>query len=137
MINQPRTFGAFVSGAADASSTSSKRDLPKATTWLNVGYSVGEGDDAKFVSLPIGIALDTQEPLAIPRSPEFAQFRAAQNDLLAQLQAEAAKLAPGEETVIGVGNGLSIQLRRVNDAPTTPATDESNPFARKFAFTGE
>jgi hypothetical protein len=148
-IDHARTFG--VPAAAGSASTplfgglgnpnqgqgmTDRRDLPKAQTWLNFGYPVGEPgtEDYRFVSLPTGIPLDTQEELPIRSNNGFGQFTAARNDFLKQMQEAASGLAPGAEMLIGpVGDTpLYIQLRRVNDPVTPPATDESNPYAAKI-----
>jgi hypothetical protein len=122
--------------AAAPAAVASKADLPKATAWLNVGYTVqvtlsdGTVED-RFVSIPVGIPLDTMEPIKITsRNVEYAQFQAAQNDLLEQLKAHAAKAAPGDAMIIP----LEIQLRRVNGPATVPAADETNPFAAKLTL---
>ncbi len=122
-------------------SGASRSDLPKATSWLNFGYTVeiGSGKDAdtRFVSLPVGIPLDTMEPLAITsRNSEFAQFQAARNDVLSQIKSVADSMKPGEERIICVDatSGLAVQLRRVNDAVVAPAADASNPYAVKLAL---
>jgi hypothetical protein len=119
----------------------SRQDLPKATAWLNIGYIVTiaaatasdpEATEDRFVSLPVGIPLDTMEPLTInSRNTEFAQFQSARNGLLDQLKTKAASMKPGEECILALdGNtGLAVQLRRVNDAAPVPAADASNPFA--------
>jgi hypothetical protein len=117
-----------------------KEDRPAAQYWLNIGYRVevptadGQGTEVKFVSLPVGIPLDTMKPLEMPRSQSFAQLQAARNDLLEQVMKEAQKLEPGEDVVVGTGTGLEIQIRRVSGAAETPAVDGSNPFARDLGF---
>lgn len=129
----PRTFGSF-SAAAPATAPSTVERV-NAQTWLNIGYTAKDanGED-KFVSLPVGIPLDTQKMLDMPRSPAFAQLQAARNDLLEQLQQQANSLEPGEDIVIDAGGGLQIQLRKVSGPAETPAVDDSNPLARKFNF---
>ncbi len=131
-INFARTFGSSSTNVDSAATT--KADLPKANVWLNIGYTV-ETDDAEnptmFVSLPVGIPLDTMDEKAVTsRSPIFAQFQAAGNGLLADLKAEAASLAPGEEKIYGDEGGLQIQMRRVADAIVAPLNDATNPFRR-------
>lgn len=125
------TFG--TKAQAGATSTT-KTDKPKAEFWLNVGYPVeyktqtpeGVVTEIRFVSLPVGIPLDTQEDLpTTSRNEQYAQFQAARNDLLAQLKEAARSLAPGEEQTIN----LSLQLRRVNGEQPA-ATTVSNPFVR-------
>lgn len=108
-------------------------DREKAQFWLNIGYGSGVTDDngeERFVSLPLGIPLDTQEHLATnSRNAEFAQFQAARNDLLDQIQDAAKSLAPGESRVLN----LQIQLRRVNDE-VADIKPEDNMFAKKLAL---
>ncbi len=136
-FNRSASSPAIGGGVAAASQgTNSKADLPKATAWLNIGYTVqvtlsdGSTED-RFVSIPVGIPLDTMEPIKITsRNVEYAQFQAAQNDLLEQLKAHAAKGNPGDASMIP----LEIQLRRVNGPATVPAADETNPFAAKLTL---
>lgn len=113
-----------------AAVSTAKEDKPKAEFWLNIGYpvEVGKGKDkeTRFVSLPMGIPLDTQEHLPTnQRNVEFAAFQSARNGLLDQILEHAQKLNSGEDCVLN----LQIQLRRVNEEledidPTAP-----NPFA--------
>lgn len=114
-----------------ASTTAAKADKPKAQFWLNIGYVANEGtEDAKFISLPTGIPLDTQEPLATNSSnADFRAMRCAQNDLLEQLIEYAQGLEPGEEGIIS----LQVQLRRVKAAEADIPADE-NKYARKLTF---
>ncbi|WYA83904.1 RNA polymerase subunit A [Escherichia phage HK2] len=126
MSIQKFTFGQF-----NAAATTAKTDKPKAQFWLNIGYVANEGsDDEKFISLPTGIPLDTQEPLPTNSSnADFRAMRCAQNDLLEQLIAYAQNLEPGEEGIIN----LQVQLRRVKaEAADIPA--DENKYARKLTF---
>ena len=121
-------------------------DRPTANAWLNIGYMVEvpstvegakKGDmEQRFVSLPVGIPVDTTEPLAInSRNADFNSFQAARNDLLEQIQEVAAGLQPGEEKIIGgTDGGLCIQVRRVSDPVATPAVDGTNKFAKKLSL---
>lgn len=128
MSIQKFTFG---QSNAAASTTETKTAKPKAQFWLNIGYVANEGsDEEKFISLPTGIPLDTQE--ALPTNSSNADFRAmrcAQNDLLEQLIEYAQNLEPGEEGIIN----LQVQLRRVKaEAADIPA--DENKYARKLTF---
>lgn len=122
----------FTFGQSNKSETTSAKEAkPKAQLWLNIGYVANEGtEDAKFISLPTGIPLDTQE--ALPTNSSNADFRAmrsAQNDLLEQLIEYAKDLEPGEEGIIN----LQVQLRRVKaEAADIPA--DENKYARKLTF---
>ena len=106
----------------------------KAEYWINFGYIApvtGSNGEEKFVSLPIGIPLDTQEHLATnSRNPEFAYFQAARNDLLDKLIAVAKTLAPGESRIICQDpvTGLAVQLRRVGEEVPELAAGAVNPF---------
>lgn len=128
MSIQKFTFG---QSNAAASTTDSKAAKPKAQFWLNIGYVANEGsDEEKFISLPTGIPLDTQE--ALPTNSSNADFRAmrcAQNDLLEQLIEYAQNLEPGEEGIIN----LQVQLRRVKTESADIPADE-NKYARKLTF---
>lgn len=106
-------------------------DRPKAQYWLNVGMDSPvqtEDGSMDFISLPVGIALDTMQELPVKSSNQiFNQFQAARNDLLKQLIEIGATLQPGESAEIA----LKVQLRRVAEAPAVPDAS-SNPFAVKL-----
>lgn len=118
-------------GAKAAETTKSNDAKPKAQFWLNIGYVANEGtEDEKFISLPTGIPLDTQEPLPTNVSNEdFRALRSAQNDLLEQLIAYAQDLEPGQSGIIQ----LQVELRRVKGEEKAIAPDE-NKYARKLTF---
>lgn len=110
----------------------------KSEFWLNVGYTVNvDTDDGvveRFVSLPFGIPLDTMKPLEVSGSSDaFAYLRMAQNDLLESLLEAAHELQPGESRVIGAGDQLAIEIRRIK-GERTDLKAGVNPFARKLQF---
>ena len=121
----PITFGQRYANAAVP-----PQEKPKSEFWLNIGYTreveTEEGIDSKFVSLPIGIPLDTQEHVnANSRNNDFAEFQSARNDLLDEIMEFARTLEPGKDAILN----LEIQLRRINeDRPSVPST--SNKFSR-------
>lgn len=124
MVDFAKTFG-VPSNSAASTSTTTAGDRPKSQYWLNVGVPVGEGDEARFVSLPMGIALDGMKHLPIRGSNEdFNSFTGARNDLLDQIMELAASLAPGQDAVLS----LSVQVRRINEETEAPAVDASNPY---------
>ena len=86
--------------------------------------------ESRFISLPTGIPLDTQEKLTInSRNQMFSAFQGARKDLLDQIMDVAKMLAPGEEKIIGEAGGLQFQVRRVNgEAPVAKLS--GNPFRR-------
>lgn len=129
-IDFDKTFG-----AGNSNTDTSRKDQPKAQLWMNVGY-VAEGaatDDAgnpvdRFVSLPVGIPVDTQEPLPTnSNNADFRAFQAARNALLEQINAAGANLQPGEEVQLN----LVVQLRRVNGEQPQIAS-EDNKFIRSI-----
>ena len=72
----------FTFGQTNAAATAeTKTAKPKAQFWLNIGYVANEGsEEEKFISLPTGIPLDTQEPLPTNSSnADFRAMRCAQN----------------------------------------------------------
>jgi len=125
-IDFAKTFGAPKNESTAPSN--SRADQPKAQLWLNIGYTaVGAGDegDDRFVSLPVGIPLDTQEHVSTnSRNESYREFMSARNDLLDQIMTVAKDLAPGEDRILN----LQIQLRRVagEQAPVEPG---KNRFA--------
>lgn len=128
-LDFPKTFGSTQTSTATAGA---KSDQPKAQLWLNIGYPVTiqteAGPEDRFVSLPLGIPLDTQEKVKANGNNElFAQFQGARNDLLDQIMDAAKALKPGEDKILN----LSIQLRRVKDE-AAPVSNENNAFVRKL-----
>lgn len=123
-----------------SAAVSSNAAKPKAEFWLNVGYNVlvdvtdAQGvtvQETRFVSLPVGIALDTMNLLPTDsQSDAYRAFQSARNGLHDALMGVAKTLKAGEERILG-GTGaageLVIQLRRVA-APAAPVQAASNPF---------
>jgi hypothetical protein len=112
----------------------SREPLPKADVWMNVGYEAedvnSDGETVtRFIGTPLGIAIDTQSPIdtSNTRSPDLAKVQTYQNQLLADLQAEANSLAPGEERIVN----LQVQMRRVKAPVSAPAATSSDALARR------
>lgn len=126
-INFQRTFG---------NNTPEKPTREKATLWLNIGYVSGVKDEDgtnRFVSLPLGIPVDSMEALPTnSKNEQYALFQAARNDLLAQIMEVAKDIKPGESKLLN----LQIQLRRVADAVEPAVPEAGNPFAAKIALVG-
>lgn len=123
----------FATGASGAQ----QEDRPKTKVWLNIGYTVevpvGEdgATETRFISLPVGIPVDTTEGVATNSSNDmFRMMQEARNDLLEELQATAEELEAGEERIIGEAGGLQLQLRRVADEQKATPKGK-NPFSRK------
>ena len=114
--------------------TKSASDKPKAQFWLNIGYAVEvpteDGTEERFVSLPQGIPLDTQEAVSTKtKNKEWQAFQVARNDLLKQIMTVAEQLEPGEEKLLN----LQIQLRRVSDEEEVTEV-QGNPYARTLTL---
>lgn len=100
---------------------SGNSDKPAAKLWLNIGYMA----NGRFVNLPVGIPIDTMEPVKVTgQNEDWVQFQNAKNELLKAVQAMGDQLAPGAE--IGVPN-LTINLRRVNEA--VEVVQSENPYS--------
>lgn len=131
-LNFTKVFGA--PKATPAAAGTAQDDRPKAQYWLNIGYQADhliEGEDTpRFISLPVGIPLDTMETLATnSRNQVYALQQAARNDLMAQLIDHAQGLEPGQSTIVN----LQIELRRVNE-DAGPVDASHSPFARKLSL---
>lgn len=131
-LNFTKVFGNAAKPAAAAGTA--QDDRPKAQFWLNIGYvadHVIEGEDGpRFISLPVGIPLDTMETLTTnSRNQVYALQQAARNDLMAQLIEHAQDLQPGQSTIVN----LEIELRRVNE-DAGPVDTAHSPFARKLSL---
>ena len=139
-VDFSKTFGASSDQSSTTSNSSDRSAQPKAKIWLNIGYVVenvptsdGSGTESRFVSLPVGIPLDTMEKLPTnSRNQLYAQFQAARNDLFDQLMAVASELQPGEDRIFGVENGLAIQIRHVAAERENITVGADNPFAMKL-----
>ena len=140
-----RSFGgqAAVPAALAANTAPSKKDLPKAQFWLNFGYVAEfQTDDGvthqSFVSLAQGIPLDTLA--ALPTNSQNGSYQAlqlARNAFQENLMEFANTMKPGQEQILclDAGNGLGVQLRRVNEEGGIKITPDQNPLIKKFDFT--
>lgn len=127
-------FGTTFGGGNAASRSNAANDRPKAQVWLNIGLeapNVVEGEESpRFISLPAGIPLDTQEKLPTnSRNQLFAAFQSARNDLMDQILKAAEQLAPGQEVLIP----LQVQLRRVGEENAEIPADQ-NAFGVKLGL---
>lgn len=134
IVDFNKTFG---TGSKNVASSGNTDERPKAQYWLNLGYSVpvtgtdeagAEVTENRFVSLPVGIPLDTMERIDVKSSNQgFAAFQSARNDLLDQIMSAAEQLAPGEAKTLK----LEIELRRVA-GPREAIKNDENPFVMKL-----
>lgn len=122
------------------SQKASQNERPQADVWLNVGYYVpvydGEGNqvDTKFVSLRLGIPIDTMELEAVPppngNNEDYRALIEAKNALQIQLKEAGSKLQPGQ----GVPVDLQLQLYRRANRESAPIPAEKNPYLRKISI---
>lgn len=114
----------FETPAAPASSAARGRSgeqREQAKVWLNIGYWAND----RFVSLPVGIPLDTMQPASEDgQNADWVQYNKARNKLLKWLMSQSEELAPGEAEPI---EGLSLQVRRVG-APLRDEDLGANPY---------
>jgi hypothetical protein len=112
----------------------SNNEREQAQVYLNIGFmskNPTTGED-EFISLPVGVGLDTMKPMNVSGSNEDWKMMAqAKNALMEQLQQAAENMEPGEEHVV---TDLSIQIRRRNDVETPSMTD--NPHMKRLASLG-
>lgn len=99
-----------------------------AKVWLNVGVNLpGAGEDGEdlFISLPVGIPLDTMKPQEVRgNKASWIQLVQAKNGLLDMLQKAATGLEPGDKEILPQ---LSVQILRVGQ-PEQVGNEASNPL---------
>jgi len=120
----------------------SNEDRPFAQIWLNIGFSFTEPETGEtiFISLPMGIPVDTMRPKEVSGSHRSMNRKLVQakNQLLEQLQLAAASMKSGEEYVL---DDLKVQIRHVtqneeparNDNPLLGALSSLSFAKRKAA----
>jgi hypothetical protein len=109
--------------------------------WANIGRVMIQADpisgdiSATFIGLPFGLGLDTMN-----QTKGSGYLAQAKNGLLDELNAACKDFEAGQEVILGLPDkvpdlkkgqstmldGLFIQLRRVNDETSRPASE--NPF---------
>lgn len=99
----------------------------KSQLWVNVGYSIEVEGEQVFVSIPMGIPVDSIKELPInTRNAEFNMLNQARNQLLADIVAASEDLESGESHVLE----LEVQLRRIDKEPDPLPAGSTNPFLR-------
>ena len=99
----------------------------KSQLWINVGYSVEVEGEQVFVSIPMGIPVDSIKELPTnTRNVEFNLLNQARNQLLADITAGAEDLESGESHVLE----LEVQLRRIDKEADPLPAGSTNPFLR-------
>ena len=118
-------FGAKAKAAKSATIVEEK---VKSQLWVNVGYSIEVEGEQVFVSIPMGIPVDSIKELPTnTRNAEFNLLNQARNQLLAEITAGSEDLEAGESHVLE----LEVQLRRIDKEVDPLPTGSSNPFLRK------
>ena len=99
----------------------------KSQLWVNVGYSIEVEGESVFISIPMGIPLESVKELVTnTRNVEFNQLNQARNQLLADILAASEDLESGESHVLE----LEVQLRRIDKEADPLPTGSVNPFLR-------
>ena len=117
----------FGKNAPKSSTTAIVEDKPKSQLWINVGYSIEVNGEQVFVSVPMGIPVDSVKELPTnTRNAEFNLLNQARNQLLADITAASEDLEGGESHVLE----LEVQLRRVDKEVDPLPSNTDNPFLR-------
>lgn len=99
----------------------------KSQLWVNVGYSIEVNGESVFVSIPMGIPVDSVKELPTnTRNSEFNLLNQARNQLLADIVAASEDLEAGESHVLE----LEVQLRRIDKEVDPLPANGNNPFLR-------
>ena len=128
---------AVPASAAPAAAAGTKTERPVAEFWGNIGVTVpmvnaetGVTENV-FVSLPVGIALDTMEETKMKGSnANWANMVQAKNWLLDELKKAAEGLEPGGDVIV---DDLQIQIKRVSGKAAP--SDGENPLLSALAGT--
>lgn len=125
-------LAATLTGATPQADTT-KPERKKSETWMNVGVNIrGGAEDGSdlFVTLPGGIALDNATPVEVSgSSSKMIELKQTKNALLELVQAEAAKLAPGEAIILPIQ--FRVEIRR-KAAPAQTAGPGENSLVGKL-----
>lgn len=102
-----------------ASTDKAKTEFVKSQYWLNFGCKIG----SEFVTLPLGVGLDTMKPgvWSASSSPEFIATIQSRNAFLTKIIAVAKQLEPGESAFLleSDNSPFAVQLLHVK-AATVP-----------------
>lgn len=123
-----------IGAGANTRRNDSTNEREQAQIFLNIGFTSENPTtgEEEFISLPVGVGLDTMKPMNVSGSNEDWKMMAqAKNALMEQLQRAAEDLEPGEEHVI---EDLQIQIRRRNQAEQPSMTE--NPHIKRMAALG-
>ena len=110
-----------------------REERPSANLWMNIGVTLmvenAEGVmEKKFISLPVGIPLDTTDPMEMRGSNKaWLEQVQVKNALLAFAQKTAASLEAGNGEFI---DDFKVQVFKRNDATTAPKKSENSLLAQ-------
>lgn len=124
---------AFTKKENRTTKSNNRDDRPQAKIWLNVGFqSVNqETGEPEFISLPMGIALDTMEPKRVGGSNEdYNRLMTAKNQLMEMLQKFADGFESGQEEIIP---DLQVQIRRTAETDEANQTTDGNPHLKTLS----
>lgn len=117
----------FGSKAPKASTATVVEEKVKSQLWVNVGYSIEVNGEQVFVSIPMGIPVDSVKELPTnTRNTDFNLLNQARNQLLADIASAAEDLESGESHVLE----LEVQLRRIDKEVDPLPAGSNNPFLR-------
>lgn len=114
-------------------SNTDNKDRPKAMLWGNVGMTLDMIDEngkkyKEFVSLPVGIPLDTTDPMEMRgRNPEWLKMVQAKNQLLQYALTVGKDLEAGEGRVVPQ---FEFQIQRVNDSAEVVKAEDNDLLAQ-------
>jgi hypothetical protein len=117
------------------SNNNNAQEREKTQSWLNIGFTSTDsnGDDV-FISLPLGLAIDTMKPANVPnKDSDYRDMTIAKNELLDQLQKMIAGMEPGQTEIIET---LQIQVRRVDEAAQEEGPSDRNPHLSNLSRLG-
>lgn len=115
---------------APAAKTAIVEEKVKSQLWINVGYTIQVNGEDVFVSVPMGIPVDSVKELPTnTRNSDFNLLNQARNQLLADIAAASEDLESGESHVLE----LEVQLRRIDKEADPLPAGAANPFLRKPA----
>ena len=117
----------FGSKAPKASTATVVEEKVKSQLWINVGYSIEVNGEQVFVSVPMGIPVDSVKELPTnTRNTDFNLLNQARNQLLADIASASEDLESGESHVLE----LEVQLRRIDKEVDPLPAGSNNPFLR-------
>lgn len=122
-------------GSNGSNSAPNGEARPQATLWLNVGLNIPvQQEDGTvvdtFVSLPVGIPLDTTEPMAMRGSNrDWLNIVQVKNALLEFAQKTAASAEPGTGII---WENVQVQLFKKGE-PAKASDPSQNPLMQNMA----